>query len=82
MIWSKYFFTKKNKLYDGKKDVSDSNIWGSLSATEALVPFISEIFSDRATLAVTHSRQITPVSNMEIPLVEKSITNVKKYFDI
>ena len=58
--------------------------WSTLTATEALVPFISEIYADRATLAVTHSKQITPVSDMEVPLVNKkkfgyhTITNVKQ----
>lgn len=30
---------------------------------------IQEIYSDRATLAVTHARQVTPVNNAEVPYV-------------
>lgn len=53
----------------GLKDPSGLTGWDTLGMTEALVPFIQEIYSDRATLAVTHSKQVTPVNNSEPPLV-------------
>lgn len=53
----------------GKKDSSNINGWSVVSANEALIPLINQIYSDRATLAVTHSRQVTPVNNAESPLV-------------
>lgn len=65
----------------GLKNIENIDGWNAVSATEALVPLISEIYSDRATLAVTHSRQITPVSGMELPMV-KIIYHCKKKINL
>ncbi len=53
----------------GKKDAEILEGWSTVSADEALIPFINQIYSDRATLAVTHSKQVTPTNNAEPPLV-------------
>ncbi len=53
----------------GAKDPDSLNGWDVLSADESLIPLVNQIYSDRCTLAVTHSRQITPVNEAEPPLV-------------
>lgn len=53
----------------GLKDPKALSGWNAVSMTEALTPLIQEIYADRATLAVTHSRQVTPVNNSEPPYV-------------
>lgn len=53
----------------GIKDKEKINGWSTLGVSESLVPLINEMNSDRATLAVTHCRQVTPISNAEPPLV-------------
>lgn len=53
----------------GIKDSKNMNRWSAVGMTEALIPLVQEIYSDRAMLATTHSRQVTPVNNSEPPLV-------------
>jgi DNA-directed RNA polymerase beta subunit len=60
--------TNKYGAY-GAKDPNELSGWNVVSADEALIPFISEIYSDRATLATRHTQQTTPVNNSEPPLV-------------
>jgi len=40
----------------GHKDLSTLSGWGALSASEALIPFQSEMDSDRLVMAATHKK--------------------------
>ena len=55
--------------YGVKTDIDNISGWNNLAMSEALVPFQNQMDSDRLVLAVTHLKQITPISNVEEPLV-------------
>jgi len=53
----------------GQKSIQNLSGWKSASIDELLTPFINQINPDRCILAVTHASQVTPVNNLQKPIV-------------
>lgn len=53
----------------GIKELDAISNWGMLSLDEALTPFQNSMDSDRLTMARTHSAQVVPVENSQVPLL-------------
>jgi DNA-directed RNA polymerase beta subunit len=69
------FITSARGLF-GQKEISDSERSGILGTSSAMIPFIGNDDGNRILMAVNQAKQMLPLKNPEIPVVQSGYESV------